>query len=273
MGGPAIAKRLRCKLVLTAVITRPIEESPRWIAALNAMGCHTKALPLIAIHPIPDSKPIEQAWNLLTQFKSVMFVSRAAVHHFFASSANLSHKPWPNQTFAWATGPGTRQALLDEGVPQHLIFMPDGLTQQFDSEHLWQVVGSQVTAGDCVLIVRGADAATGSSGGRDWLAQRLHENRVVYQWLAAYQRALPNWNDEQIQQARQANNNQTVWIFSSSQAVANLAQLLPNQDWSQTKAIATHARIAKAAQDIGFGVVLTSRPTIQDLIVLLESMK
>jgi uroporphyrinogen-III synthase len=43
-------------------------------------------------------------------------------------------------------------------------------------------------------------------------------------------------------------------------------------DFSNARAIVTHERIAKALHDVGFGVVLLSRPDVVDVLRSLESM-
>jgi uroporphyrinogen-III synthase len=48
---------------------------------------------------------------------------------------------------------------------------------------------------------------------------------------------------------------QHLWLFSSSEAVANLALLAPGADWSRAVAIASHERIVAAARQLGFGQV------------------
>jgi uroporphyrinogen-III synthase len=62
-----------------------------------------------------------------------------------------------------------------------------------------------------------------------------------------------------------------VWLFSSSEAVANLRALLPDQSWQQARAVATHPRIAQAARDAGFAVVCESRPALADVVASIES--
>jgi uroporphyrinogen-III synthase len=46
-----------------------------------------------------------------------------------------------------------------------------------------------------------------------------------------------------------------VWFFTSSEAVGHLVEMTPTADWSHTRAIASHLRIAQAARAAGFGDV------------------
>jgi uroporphyrinogen-III synthase len=180
--------------------------------------------------------------------------------------------PWPRSTRAWATGTGTRQALLDAGVAAGRVDAPQPHASQFDSETLWEVVAGQVRAGERVLVVRGAEQGRDGAG-RDWLAERLLASGVQVHSVTAYVRAAPEFSSEQMTQARRGAEAGSVWLFSSSQAIGHLQALLPGQDWSQAGAVATHPRIAQTAREAGFGVVCESRPTEDAVTSALESFR
>jgi uroporphyrinogen-III synthase len=57
-----------------------------------------------------------------------------------------------------------------------------------------------------------------------------------------------------------------VWVFSSSEAVAHLQTLSPQADWSASRAVATHARIAAAARSAGFAQFLEVSPEVEALV-------
>jgi uroporphyrinogen-III synthase len=255
---------------MRVIVTRPETEARRWGHYLRERGLDALELPLITILPTPEPAAVESAWRGLADVPAVMFVSGAAVRHFFA------HRPvraiWPGTTRAWATGTGTRQALLAAGVDAACIDSPQPHATQFDSEMLWQVVAGQVTPGQSVLIVRGAGQGR-EGAGRDWLAERLLAEGVQVRHVTAYVRAAPRFSPEQLGQARLAADGDAVWLFSSSQAVAHLQVVLPGQDWSRARAVATHPRIAQSARDAGFGVVCESRPTEEAVTAALESFR
>jgi uroporphyrinogen-III synthase len=52
-----------------------------------------------------------------------------------------------------------------------------------------------------------------------------------------------------------------LWMFSSSEAVDNLAALAPGADWRAARALASHPRIADTARALGFGAVEPVAPT------------
>ncbi len=258
---------------MLVVVTRPEREARPWTAQLAARGHEVLALPLIAIAPAPDGPALQRARDGLAQYGAAMFVSAAAVQGFFGSNeaaARTARALHAIETRAWATGPGTAQALLDAGFPTERIDQPPPDAPQFDSEALWDQVRPQVRAGLQVLVVRGA-GADGQPAGREWLAERLLEAGAQVHTVAAYRRGLPAWTPAQRQAAVAAARDGSVWLFSSSEALANLRALLPQQDWSQARAIATHPRIGQAARDAGFGVVCPSRPGVEALAATLES--
>jgi uroporphyrinogen-III synthase len=267
---------------MRVVITRPAGDAPAWVDALQAAGHPTLVLPLIEVGPVTHIQPVVQAWAQWPSFQAVMFVSAQAVRYFFERQP--ASPMWRNGPRCWATGPGTHKALLQAGVPEVCIDSPAADAAQFDSEALWQRVSAQVQAGKPVLIVRGhdvnvdaanppAESSTAQVGtGRDWLAQQLQAAGASAQFVVAYERRAPMWSAEQKAQACEAATNGSVWCFSSSQAIQNLAHALPAQSWAKARCIATHPRIAQTAQALGFGHVHVSKPSLTGLLVSLESL-
>lgn len=265
---------------MRVIVTRPQREAQDWVRDLTAAGVWAEALPLIEIRSVPDAAALQLAWQALEggQYAAVMFVSANAVTGFFeqkpASSA-VFRASSAIKTRAWTPGPGTARALLGVGVAPACLDTPAADAAQFDSEALWQVVGTQLRPGDRVLIVRGGDAPSASTqgSGRDWLAQRMAQAGARVDYVVAYQRACPQFDEAQLALARSAAIDGSVWLFSSSEAVHNLQALLPGQGWGAARAIATHARIAAAARQAGFAVVRESRPALADILASIESMR
>lgn len=270
---------------MRVVVTRPASDAPAWVHALEAAGHEVLALPLIDIGPPMDAHDVQRAWEAWPQWQAVMFVSAQAVRYFFDAQATSSHEQpdgahWINGPRCWATGPGTHKALRQMGVPEACIDSPCADATQFDSEALWQRVGAGVQAGRPVLIVRGRDVGQGTAQtagaeggtGRDWLAQQLAAVGTSAEFVVAYERRLPIWTAAQRAAATQAATDGSVWCFSSSQAIHHLQELLPVQDWSAARCLATHARIAQTATALGFGEVHSARPLVADVLASLESL-
>jgi uroporphyrinogen-III synthase len=251
---------------MAVVLTRPLQEAQRWAARLQEHGVPTIVLPLMAIAPAPHQDALRRAAAAADGYHAVMFVSANAVQGFLAAAPSFG------RARAWAPGPATRDALLAAGVPATRIDAPAADAEQFDSESLWTQVRGQLRAGDRLLLVRGGDAQ-GRSQGREWLAQQLAAAGVHVDIVVAYVRQAPAWGEHEHELARAAATDGSLWLFSSSEAAANLGAAMPGQDWGRARAIATHPRIAQAVQRLGFGQVLASGPDFADVLASIESAR
>jgi uroporphyrinogen-III synthase len=269
------------------IVTRPARDARHWVQQLQQAGIAAEALPLIEIAPVSGAAQVQalgQAWEALADYSGCMFVSGHAVEHFFKqntafaqhtraqsaintiASGELSGIPAGLRFMA--PGPGTVAALRAAGVPAAQIDAPAADAVQFDSEALWQVIGQRDWQGRRVLIVRGQSAgATGATSGRDWIVRQWQGAGATVDFVGVYQRRAPSLNEAQLQRARQASADGSVWLFSSSEAVANLVQLagLQGVDWGRARALATHPRIVEAVRAAGWGVVVASRPALKDI--------
>lgn len=260
---------------MRVIVTRPEREALQWVASLQARGIDAQALPLIAITPPADTDALEAARTCVTDYHAIMVVSSNAAQHFFNQKTALeltTQALAAIKTRVWSPGPGTARALQALGVHAARIDIPALDAAQFDSESLWAEVHGQIGPGSRVLIVRGTEAGAAQQGtGRDWLAQQIQAAGGQVDFVVAYTRGAPDWNAAQQAQARAAAVDGSLWLLSSSQAVDNLRAALGGQDWCQARALATHPRIAQAAQAAGFGSVRECRPALDDVAASIES--
>ena len=267
----------RTDRVGSVIVTRPAADAQRWVTQLEQRGISAEALPLIEIACAPDLTAARAAWAHLEKYAAVMFVSGNAVEHFFAAQrSGVEPKTHDLASFKtvrfMAPGPGTAQVLAAQGVPLAQIDTPPADAAQFDSEALWQVIGQRDWAGQRVLIVRGQSessdtAADVAAPGREWLARQLRQAGAAVDFVVVYERRAPHFTAAQLQRMIDSQRDGSVWLFSSSEALAHLPR---GFDWSQAKAIATHSRIAQAAQAAGWGVVIESRPALDDIVASIE---
>ena len=259
------------------IVTRPAPDAQRWVAQLQQRGISAEALPLIEIASAPDLTAARAAWAQLDHYAAVMFVSGNAVAHFFAARCSGAQPPTRDlaslsRVRFMAPGPGTAQVLAAQGVPAAQIDTPPADAAQFDSEALWQVIGQRDWAGQRVLIVRGQSGSAETAAdvvapGREWLARQLESCGAAVDFVVVYERRAPRFTAAQRQRMAASQRDGSVWLFSSSEALAHLPQ---PADWSQARAIATHSRIASAAQAAGWGVVIESRPALDDIVASIE---
>jgi uroporphyrinogen-III synthase len=262
---------------MRVTVTRPAREAQAWVQQLQASGFVADSLPLIEIAGPADAHSVVNAWRQLPEFDAAMFVSGNAVDHFFAETTVYSAQA-AIKTRALVTGPGSYAALQRAGVAPTLIDAPDARLGQFDSEALWTVMGQRVVPGYRVLVVRGTTEMQGKRGsvvgiGRDWFSKRVIAAGGHVEFVVAYQRRCPEPTPQVQAGIHTAMDNRAVWLFSSSEAVANLLALAPDQQWHDQRAVCTHARIAQAAIAAGFGVVCESRPVLAAVVASIESLQ
>ena len=261
-----------------AIVTRPAREAAQWVRDLRARGIAAVALPLIATGPVADPAlrdALHQARAGWSSYRAVMFVSGNAVQHFFEQNnppALDGQAPAAIKTRVWAPGPGTAAALRRANIAPASIDAPAPDAAQFDSEALWQTVAPQIGPGDRVLIVRGTSGSAPEGNGREWLAARITAAGGAVDFVAAYTRGAPRLDAREQALARTAAGDGSVWLLSSSEAVAHLGALLPGQHWGRARALATHPRVAAAAHAAGFGTVKACRPALEEVAASIESL-
>lgn len=266
------------------IVTRPAREAAIWVDRLLRAGFEAEALPLIEIAPVADTASVAAARQRLAQsfYDAAMFVSGNAVE-FLVGDAALDVSGLPDLRWL-APGPGTVSALRAAGVPPGQIDAPAADALQFDSEALWDVVGVRDWRGRRVLVVRGQGADESAGGplpqgqGRDWIARQWQAAGAEVDFISVYQRRAPQWTPAETGRALAAAADGSVWVFSSSEAVAHLAQAMgggtgAGPGWHQARAVATHPRIAATLQAAGWGEVFPSRPALGDLVALLHSIE
>lgn len=253
---------------MRVIVTRPQPQADAWVAGLVAAGLDAVALPLIEIAAAADPAPLAAAWNDLAAIDLAIFVSPNAADRFFA--ARPAGRPWPTRTVAAAPGPGTARLLRELGVPPDRLVEPPADAPSFDSESLWPVLAARRDWHAArVLVVRG-------DGGRDWLGATLRAHGASVEQLAAYRRLAPSFDAAQrkLLDAAQRAAATHVWLFSSSQAIDNLhaATAAAAADWTSSRAVATHPRIAQRARRLGFGAVFEAAPSLSAVVACLQSI-
>ncbi len=248
------------------IVTRPAAQAASWRDRLAARGIDAVAVPLIEIGAAPDSGALRAAWAGLPARQLAVFVSANAVLQFFA--ARPAQAAWPMTLLAAAPGPGTAEALRAEGIASASIVEPAVAAPQLDSEALWERLSAHEWRGARVLIVRG-------DGGRDWLAERLAEAGAEVETVAAYTRLVPRPSAETRRRidAAFADPAGHVWLFSNSEAIANLELVAGPARAGGSRAIATHPRIAARARQAGFTTVREVAPGFDAVVDCIQSMQ
>ncbi|AGX87835.1 uroporphyrinogen-III synthase [Candidatus Symbiobacter mobilis] len=280
---------------MRVVVTQAPPRAQAWACSLTQAGHEVLLLPLLEVCALPDAAPLQHAWSALPGYDALVFVSPAAVSHFFAARPADACGEWgaSGKPGVWVTGPGTRSAALQHGVTPDCIAAPTAAP--YDSERLWQVVAPTVRPGMRVLIVRGMDDAQqrgndmdsdselhrktdramshDMGNGREWLAQRVRECAGQVEIVAAYRRCAPHWSPHERECAQTASRDGAVWLLGSAMAIDHLHALLPHTDWTASNAVVTHPRLADAARRLGFGNLHTSDADISSVCATLYAVR
>ena len=257
---------------MRAIVTRPRAQAVAWVEDLRRCGIDALALPLIAIGGPPDPAAVTAAWATLDTRRLVVFVSPNAAQAFFDGAPAGS--TWPAGLRAASPGPGTSAVLVALGVPAARVVEPAADAAQFDSEALWTQLAGAEWRDASILVVRG-------TGGRDWLAARFVERGARVDRVAAYARRAPAFDAgaRQLLEDALAAPERHLWLFSSSEAIDNLAAFVSSlpgggpDRWRDARAIATHPRIAARARDAGFGSVMPCRPALPAVVACIQSIR
>ena len=284
------------------IVTRPTHDAAHWVDQLAGYGFQAQALPLIEIGPATDPvdvSALRTAWDHLDDYAACMFVSGNAVQYFFQQKEAAGHvnkaqaaindfasaavNVVPDSVRFLAPGPGTAAALQAAGVPADQVDSPPAQSGQFDSEALWRVVGDRDWRGRRILVLSGKThgSVAADATGREWLSQQFLAAGARVERVSVYQRSAPLLTDDQTDLLRRATQDGSVWLFSSSEALANLLQqprfgadgTALEIDWQHACAIATHPRIVQSVRAAGWGMVRESRPTLTDIVDALRSIE
>ena len=151
-------------------------------------------LPLLEIAPKPPTPQTLPSLKDLARVDYLIFVSANAVE------SGLAYLPViPGSITVGTIGQATAERLQEAGI--HPTLVP----AHFDSEDLRDKT---------VMIVRG-------EGGREKLAESLRARGAQVQYLEAYRRACPHWQQQDVRTALCAD----IITVTSGEALENLTQL------------------------------------------------
>lgn len=214
------------------LVTRPRQQAAELIEAIAAAGGRSIPFPVIEI-AARNATSIERDIGRLRAPDIVIYVSRNAVEHGLA---------WNPQGAVAAVGPSTAAAL--EAAGRIVDIVPAG---GFDSESLLAEPPMNDVAGRTIRIVRG-------NAGRELLADTLRERGATVEYLAVYERRLPEYSDAELDELtrRWSSGEVDAVTAMSVESLRNLLALLPDACASalaETPLVTPAARVLKEAQE------------------------
>jgi len=227
-------------------VTRPLEQSGRLAAAIDAAGGESFVFPLIEIGPPPDPAALDALIDRLDAFDWAMFSSPTAVDR--AIERIRARRPLPDGWSIAAIGEGTQRALARQGL--HRVLAP---TERFDSEALLALPALADLQGRRAVIFRGQE-------GRELMADVLRARGATVEYAECYSRHAPAADAATLIDRVRGGRLDAI-VVTSSEGLRNLCAML-SRAGSQPPALTgcsffvPHARIAETARRAGFGSVV-----------------
>jgi uroporphyrinogen-III synthase len=233
---------------------------------LRERGIDAEALPLIEIAAVEDSSPLADAWQAIARQPSRRLRQRQCGRALLRR-AGPTASPGPTTSPRAPPDRALRTRCCAQVARRRRSSARQVEAAQFDSEALWERLRGRDWRGARVLVVRG-------DGGRDWLADQLRDAGAAIETVGAYRRVAPKFagaGRERLDAL--VAGDDVVWLFSSSEAIANLARAVPDARWQQARAVATHPRIAARARALGFGAVVECGATVDAVVACIQSIE
>lgn len=237
------------------LVTRPAAQAAALAGKIAALGGEPIVFPLLDIGPADDLRALQQAVEHIGEYAMAVFISPNAVD--FGLAPILARGSWPAGLQAAAIGQSTAALLMTLGVER--VVAP---STRFDSEALLDLPEFQArqVAGRRVLILRG-------NGGRELLAETLHERGAQVDAVTCYKRSAPTDGIPVASLLRE--NKLDALTVSSSEGLRNLLAILDAGDRERlrtTPVFVPHRRIAEVAAELGLQRVILTGPADAGII-------
>lgn len=208
---------------LRVVVTRAEHQADGLSAAFTAAGARVEALPLLAVHPPPDPRPLERAASELPLYDWVVFTSANAVEALMQFAGGRL----PRRLRTAAVGNATAAALRSWEIEPVVVGGADAAALV---EMLTPYVGRRRR----VLVPQAADA-------RSILADGLAEAGAEVAVVVAYGKGLPA--DAHARAGRIFGSGPLGWVTFTSPRIARHFADLFGRAWPERRATLCAASI------------------------------
>jgi uroporphyrinogen-III synthase len=225
------------------LVTRPQHQSRALVELLDQAGWQALLFPSIEIQPSPPNAVLEQLPHRIRDYDIALFVSRNAVDFTFRHlhpgdlSANLQ---------LGVIGKGSWLALQQHGVESSII-----PADSFNSEGLLASPALQQVAGKRIIVFRGQQ-------GRNLLGDTLRARGATVDYQEVYQRCLPRYAANHLEQLTQQNFPQLA-IFTSAEGLQNTMRIVSTgmaQRLRQIPWLLISERMRETARDLGHNATI-----------------
>ena len=250
-GGDVSTQALRGCEVL---VTRPRDQAAALVGAIAAAGGLALRFPTLSIEPVADCAVLDAALRRLDEFDLVVLVSANAAQQAQARCVALGLPGLGQVRCAATPGPGSALVLASLGIAN--VIAP---ASRFDSDGLIEAIDAAGLMLSHVLILRGADAASGAAAGsgRAQLAEWLLARGAMVETVASYRRGQVQLAAGEIDDllGRRAPD---ALVVTSSEGAQRLVELLGAEGLAWLATVPTfvpHPRIAARVRTLGLSNV------------------
>jgi uroporphyrinogen-III synthase len=222
---------------LKIMVTRPVHQAVNLISSIQSYGGTAISFPTLEILAI-DEKTFLKQFKQIDNYNLTIFLSPNAVFKV-AAYLHKIYPHWPIKTKIIAIGPGTANALKQEGLPVN--YFPK---KNFSSEDLLNLYALRNPKQKNILIIQGEN-------GRGYLDEELTKKGAYVTTINAYKRQCPALAKQNIPNP----NNINLIICTSNTGLTNLISLLLPY-WHKLlfdkQLLVISKRIANHAKKLGF---------------------
>lgn len=227
-------------------LTRPQQQADALIAKLTGRGANVLHLPMLKIEPLDWDADIKARILNFDQYDLAIFISTNAAKLGMECVSNYWPQ-YPAHIKNFALGATTAAVLQSYDL---LVSYPDKVMSSEAVLALSALSESEVFERK-VLIFRGV-------GGREVLAEGLRNRGSRVDYVALYQRKLPEYSAQYLQECLQ-NSPPDAIVISSAEALENFRMLFSKDFWSQVYQVPLYVsspRIRDLALNFGFEEII-----------------
>jgi uroporphyrinogen III methyltransferase / synthase len=191
------------------VVTRAADQAAEFSDRLRSLGADAVELPVIALEPPADPRPLDRAIETLATYDWLIFTSANGVRFFLDRLDRSPRDLRALKARICAIGPATRKAVED------LHLKVDLMPEEYVAESLVKAFASENLTGKKILLPRAAVA-------RDVIPVELEKLGAQIDVVEAYRNVVPA---NAVARAREifSSEKKPDWItFTSSSTVKNL---------------------------------------------------
>jgi uroporphyrinogen-III synthase len=234
------------------VVTRAKEQSGELADHLRRLGAEVVELPVIALAPVEDLGPLEDALARLNEYRWVVFTSVNGVRWFFELAGQRAQGM--SDVRVAAVGPATAAALRERGIEASV------LPEEFVAESLAEALLREAIDGARVLLPRAASA-------RDVLPDALRAKGAVVDDVPVYRNIVP----PELAEAAEAlfsGAGRPDWVtLTSSSTVKNLLAAVGHERLAGVKLASIGPVTTATAVQHGLEITAEAEPYTLDGLV------